>query len=134
MVHRYQSNGYNIVLDVNSGLVHVTDQMTYDMIGLMEEALGDKKAAEYFSQDTVREDVVQRMLELFAEEQRATIYKEEADETLNESNVKTVFMEYDQRNIRKCPAGIIRRDISVKRPSLKTLLQSTCTWVHLPDS
>lgn len=39
MIHRYKSNGYNIVLDVNSGLVHVTDQMTYDMIGLMEDML-----------------------------------------------------------------------------------------------
>lgn len=32
MIHQYQSNGYNIVLDVNSGSVHVVDQMCYDMI------------------------------------------------------------------------------------------------------
>ena len=26
MIHQYQNNGYNIVLDVNSGAVHVVDQ------------------------------------------------------------------------------------------------------------
>ncbi len=34
MVHQYQNNGYNIVLDVNSGSVHVVDDMTYDIISL----------------------------------------------------------------------------------------------------
>lgn len=37
MIHQYQSNGYNIVLDVNSGAVHVVDQVTYDVIALFEE-------------------------------------------------------------------------------------------------
>lgn len=37
MIHQYQSNGYNIVLDVNSGAVHVVDQITYDVIALFEE-------------------------------------------------------------------------------------------------
>ena len=37
MVHRYQLGGYNIVLDVCSGSVHVVDEIAYDMIGLYEE-------------------------------------------------------------------------------------------------
>ena len=32
MVHQYKSNGYNIVLDVNSGAVHVVDELCYDVI------------------------------------------------------------------------------------------------------
>lgn len=36
MVHQYKSNGYNIVLDVNSGCVHVVDDIVYDMIPLVE--------------------------------------------------------------------------------------------------
>ena len=32
MIHQYQLNGYNIVLDVNSGAIHVVDGLTYDMI------------------------------------------------------------------------------------------------------
>lgn len=37
MVHQYKNNGYNIVLDVNSGAVHVVDDVTYDVIPLYEE-------------------------------------------------------------------------------------------------
>lgn len=32
MIHQYKSNGYNIVLDVESGAVHVVDDVTYDVI------------------------------------------------------------------------------------------------------
>jgi uncharacterized protein len=36
MIHCYKNNGYNIVLDVNSGSVHVVDEIVYDMIQLIE--------------------------------------------------------------------------------------------------
>lgn len=36
MVHQYRNNGYNIVLDVNSGAVHVVDDLTYDLIPMYE--------------------------------------------------------------------------------------------------
>lgn len=32
MIHQYKNNGYDIVLDVNSGSVHVVDDMCYDVI------------------------------------------------------------------------------------------------------
>ncbi len=37
MIHRYKLNGYNIVLDVYSGSVHVVDDVAYDMIGMYTE-------------------------------------------------------------------------------------------------
>ena len=39
MIHQYKNNGYNIVLDVNSGSVHVVDDVVYDVIPVAEEAL-----------------------------------------------------------------------------------------------
>lgn len=36
MVHQYKLNGYNIVLDIHSGSVHVVDDLAYDMIELYE--------------------------------------------------------------------------------------------------
>ena len=36
MVHQYKNNGYNIVLDVNSGAVHVVDDIVYDIIEVYE--------------------------------------------------------------------------------------------------
>ena len=32
MIHKYQLNGYNIVLDVNSGAVHVVDELFYALL------------------------------------------------------------------------------------------------------
>ena len=37
MIHQYKNNGYNIVLDVNSGSVHVVDDCVYDAIPLVEK-------------------------------------------------------------------------------------------------
>ncbi len=39
MVHQYKNNGYNIVLDVNSGSVHVVDDIVYDLIEITEKLL-----------------------------------------------------------------------------------------------
>ena len=36
MIHQYKLNGYNIVLDINSGSVHVVDDVAYDIIALFE--------------------------------------------------------------------------------------------------
>ena len=41
MIHQYKSNGYNIVLDVNSGSVHVVDDIVYDMISLVEPLVNE---------------------------------------------------------------------------------------------
>ena len=37
MVHQYQLNGYNIVLDSCSGSVHVVDDVAYDVIAMYKE-------------------------------------------------------------------------------------------------
>lgn len=37
MIHQYKNNGYNIVLDVNSGMIHVVDDLVYDIIELFED-------------------------------------------------------------------------------------------------
>ncbi|MCD7862970.1 MAG: thioether cross-link-forming SCIFF peptide maturase [Lachnospiraceae bacterium] len=37
MTHQYKNNGYNIVLDVNSGAVHVVDDIVYDVLPFVEQ-------------------------------------------------------------------------------------------------
>ncbi len=46
MIHQYKNNGYNIVLDVNSGMVHVVDDVTYDMIALLNDKSKDEIVGE----------------------------------------------------------------------------------------
>ena len=36
VIHQYKNNGYQIVLDVNSGSVHVVDDVCYDLIASLE--------------------------------------------------------------------------------------------------
>lgn len=52
MVHQYKNNGYNIVLDVNSGMVHVVDDLAYDIIAIYE--------------NSSREDIVAAMVEKYS--------------------------------------------------------------------
>ncbi|MBQ3666349.1 MAG: thioether cross-link-forming SCIFF peptide maturase [Lachnospiraceae bacterium] len=51
MIHQYKSNGYNIVLDVNSGSVHVVDNVCYDLIEMYEnhdkETIMDELSLKY---------------------------------------------------------------------------------------
>lgn len=46
MIHQYKNNGYNIVLDVNSGSVHIVDDIVYDAVPLIEEALENGRTKE----------------------------------------------------------------------------------------
>ena len=36
MIHQYRLGGYNIVIDVCSGAIHVVDEVAYDIISLFE--------------------------------------------------------------------------------------------------
>ena len=62
MIHKYFLNGYYIVLDVNSGAVHVVDKLFYDMLDQVEPELPaecpqsviDAFAKDY-SEDAIRE-------------------------------------------------------------------------------
>ena len=55
MIHQYQNNGYRIVLDVNSGAVHVVDELVYDVIAVLDSMNADKTEAMLQEESTVRE-------------------------------------------------------------------------------
>ena len=56
MIHQYQNNGYNIVLDVNSGSVHVVDKTAYDVIACLE------KQNPFHTAETLKEESVSAYL------------------------------------------------------------------------
>lgn len=59
MIHKYRLNGYNIVLDVHSGGVHVVDDLTYAMLNYitppLEEQAPQSFYSDYFSDYSVEE-------------------------------------------------------------------------------
>ncbi|MDD7114123.1 MAG: thioether cross-link-forming SCIFF peptide maturase [Lachnospiraceae bacterium] len=64
MVHQYKNNGYNIVMDVCSGAIHVVDDVTYDVIALFEEHdFGSIKKQLSYREEEI-EEAYQEVLEL----------------------------------------------------------------------
>lgn len=68
MVHQYKLNGYNIVLDINSGAVHVVDEIAYDIISLFENKSKD--------------EIIKNMVEKYS--YRLNITEEEIEECYNQ--------------------------------------------------
>ena len=69
-VHQYKNNGYNIVLDVNSGAVHVVDDVVYDVLALYEQCF--KMCG---GQDLLQE-LVLRLKDKYPQEEIAEAYGE----------------------------------------------------------
>ena len=59
MVHQYQLNGYNIVLDSCSGSVHVVDDVAYDVIAMYKEHSADEIVAAMLAKYADRPDVTE---------------------------------------------------------------------------
>ena len=76
MVHAFKNNGYDIVLDVNSGAIHVVDDVTYDVIGMYEEhakedivrVLSDKYPAAEIEEAVEEVEQLKENGELFTED------------------------------------------------------------------
>lgn len=57
MIHQYQLGGYNIVLDICSGSIHVVDEVAYDIIAMFENNPKEKIIEEISRKYEAREDV-----------------------------------------------------------------------------
>ena len=72
MVHQYKMGGYNIVIDVNSGAIHLVDDLTYDMIAMYEtsdkDAILEELSKKYPDQASDLEEAWQEISDLIASE------------------------------------------------------------------
>lgn len=74
MIHKYKLNGYNIVLDVNSGAVHVVDELTYDLLDNVQPPFEDvcpekvvKKLSRFYKKEDI-ESCYEEVKELYKQE------------------------------------------------------------------
>ena len=84
MIHLYKNNGYNLCLDVNSGSVHVVDELVCDVLQELADGKSEDAAAEALSGKYEAEDIREALEEcgelrkqgmLFTED----IYKDSID-------------------------------------------------------
>ncbi len=65
MVHQYKMNGYNIIMDSNSGAVHSVDEMAYDIISMYEDNSKSEIITEIVKKHGVtKEDVLETISEI----------------------------------------------------------------------
>ena len=91
VIHQYKNNGYNIVLDVNSGSVHVVDDIVYDVIPLFEN--GSREAVlEQLSGKYSREQLNEALEEVEELKEAGQLYAEDTykDYVLDFKKRKTV--------------------------------------------
>lgn len=65
MIHQFKNNGYNIVIDINSGAIHIVDEATYDMLALWQEQGRDAAIA---SMRSSHQDIAENELMAIASE------------------------------------------------------------------
>ena len=68
MIHKYKLNGYNIVLDVNSGAVHVVDDLAYEILDFTDENMSKNLSAdviEKLSEKYEKSDILDTYSELY---------------------------------------------------------------------
>lgn len=92
MVHQYKNNGYNIVLDVCSGSVHVVDELVYDMIAMFESK----------SKDEIVKEIKNKYKALYSDEDIADAYSDicelkEAGQLFTEDVYKDVVIDFKKR-------------------------------------
>ncbi|MCR5301624.1 MAG: thioether cross-link-forming SCIFF peptide maturase [Lachnospiraceae bacterium] len=59
MIHQYKNNGYNIVMDVESGSIHVVDDIVYDMIAALSHHTDRKQTNDDKIKDYLLEQLPQ---------------------------------------------------------------------------
>ena len=84
MIHQYKNNGYNIVLDVNSGSVHVVDELSYDIIELIDNMLKENKSA-------TDDELTKMVLSKLSDRCTADDLKEATDEILELKKQEMLF-------------------------------------------
>lgn len=62
MIHQYKNNGYNIILDVNSGSIHVVDDLVYDIL-------------EEYETET-KENIIKKMVKKYGQPAYKTVFEE----------------------------------------------------------
>lgn len=89
MIHQYINNGYFIVLDVNSGSVHVVDEQAYRIIPMVEELLQQKIE----EKTEIADKVAQKLSEEDKKEISATMIEETVEEILELKDAGMLFTE-----------------------------------------
>ncbi|MGL5437342.1 MAG: thioether cross-link-forming SCIFF peptide maturase [Lachnospiraceae bacterium] len=94
MIHQYKNNGYNIIMDVNSGSVHVVDDVVYDAVAMLEPVMGELDKPERIP-ESAKQVIGQKLAAVYGESDAAEAL-EEVQELVDaeELYAKDIYQEY----------------------------------------
>ncbi|MEW6663105.1 MAG: thioether cross-link-forming SCIFF peptide maturase [Bacillota bacterium] len=77
-LHRFRQGGLNIVLDVNSGAVHLMDQIAWDLLEALEKEVGNiELASRAVSKDYSPSEISEAVLELLQLERDGALFSQD---------------------------------------------------------
>jgi len=85
VIHQYRSNGYNIVMDINSGAVHIVDDVVYDVLPLLEEKKREEDILAVLSGKYSEEAVREALSECRELEEAGVLFTEDVYENAIEN-------------------------------------------------
>ena len=104
-IHQYKNNGYNMVLDVASGSIHVVDDLAYDMIGLFEE--------------TEKEELIRQMLAKYG-----------SAEGIDETEIRETWDDIQElKDAGKLYTKDIYRDLVIDFKKRQTVVKALCLHI-----
>ena len=77
MIHQYKNNGYAIVLDVNSGSVHVVDEIVYDVIALLDQGAEEAEVLEKLRESYPEEELKTALDEIHTLTEQGMLFTED---------------------------------------------------------
>lgn len=80
MIHKYKFDDNNIVIDVNSGVIHIFDDISFDMIDLLDENMGpnvNDDVLEKLSKKYSKDDIINAYNELFSLKKTGQLFSED---------------------------------------------------------
>ncbi|MCR5420293.1 MAG: thioether cross-link-forming SCIFF peptide maturase [Lachnospiraceae bacterium] len=120
MIHQYKNNGFNIVMDVNSGSIHVVDELVYEIIRILDSVKDPVKIREVISDEEIKAVPYAEVKDLF--EDKLTGYSKaeilEAYEEVSELIRSDILFSED-----------IYKDFVIDFKKRKTVVKALCLHI-----
>ncbi len=77
MIHQYRMDDLSIVLDIHSGSVHVVDEITYELIGLLDQGKDKAEAVSMLTETFNKEELLQAYDEVMELKEGGLLFSED---------------------------------------------------------
>ena len=90
LIHQYKSNGFNIVMDVNSGSVHIVDDVVYDVLPYLEKKESKEEILKALANSYAPAEIEEALEECHELEEAGALFTEDIYRECNRRISKTV--------------------------------------------